>query len=196
MLSKILFESVYLKFLNRFSLVLILLILTLQYNSTYAKVIVKNALNNKDKVDELESIMPILNPIPCSVFLVDFGSTIDEVKLMAKNKGINLDETDSTRLVYQISESKVTIDYEFEFNNQGKYTGFGALITYKLKQNATNHYKNLKKILNSKWGKVSKMDSGDLGAIKECMSDGKEKFIMLSGGYNNGLYLYLSPSND
>ncbi len=141
----------------------------------------KSKVNKKEQIsvgERLTKYIPFDKPLACSVFLVDFGSSIEEVKKQASKIDLELldESADSTSTLLQYKDPEASVFYLFGFS-KGKYNNCFIKVSYKDLHDAIEKFENLKEVLYLNWDND---DKDDTIAKKICKSDNINRYISIS----------------
>ena len=152
-------------------------------------IITTSAQDMKSTLEErLTKYIPLLNPTPCSVFLVDYESTEGTVKMWASKLGLKQVQTmypdDTTQYVLQyLDHENANVVYGFIFKKKSKmYIGTYVFLTFKDHFAAIEEFEKLKTKLYFGWGNDTREKSN---AKKVCQTDGTTRFITSTRTSNN-----------
>lgn len=152
-------------------------------------VISASAQEMKSTLEErLTKYIPIVNPSPCSVFLVDYESTEGTVKMWASKLGLKqvspMYPDDTTQYILQyVDYENPNIVYGFIFKKKSKmYIGTYVFLTFKDHFTAIEELEKLKTRFYFEWGN----DTRDKTSAKKiCQTDGTTRFITVNRTSNN-----------
>jgi hypothetical protein len=152
-------------------------------------VLTSSAQEMKSTIEErLTKYIPILNPTPCSVFLVDYESTEGTVKMWAGKLGLRQVETmypdDTTQYILQyVDHENPNIVYGFIFKKKSKmYIGTYVFIVFKDHFTAIEELEKLKTKFYFGWDNDTREKTN---AKKNCQTDGSTRFITVNRTNNN-----------
>lgn len=152
-------------------------------------VVTSSTQEMKSTVEErLTKYIPILNPTPCSVFLVDYESTEGTVKSWANKFGLKQIQTmypdDTTQYILQyLDHENPSIMYGFIFKKKTKtYIGTYVFLTFKDHFGAIEELEKLKSKFYFMWDNDSREKTS---ARKVCQTDGMSRFITTTRNSNN-----------
>ena len=136
----------------------------------------------------LTKYIPLMNPTPCSVFLVDYESTEGTVKMWASKLGLKQVETmypaDTTQYVLQyVDHESPNIVYGFIFKKKSKmYIGTYVFLPFKDHFTAIEELEKLKTRFYFEWDNDTREKTN---AKKNCQTDGSTRFITVSRNANS-----------
>lgn len=136
----------------------------------------------------LTKYIPLMNPTPCSVFLVDYESSETTVKMWAQKFGLKPIETlypnDTTQYILQyVDPENVNVIYGFIMKKSTKiYIGTFAFITFKDHFTAFEEFEKMKTRFYLEWGNDSRDKTN---AKKVCQTDGSTRFITINRTNNS-----------
>jgi|APGre2960657404_1045060.scaffolds.fasta_scaffold13454_9 hypothetical protein len=139
----------------------------------------------------LTKYIPILNPRPCSVFLVDYESTEGTVKMWAEKLGLKpvdvMYPDDTTQYILQyVDHESPSIVYGFIMKKKTKmYIGTYVYMQFKDHFAAIERLEDLKTQFYFHWGNDVKEKTN---AKQNCQTDGSNRFITVSRT-NDGLMI-------
>lgn len=152
-------------------------------------VLTSSAQEMKSTIEErLTKYIPILNPTPCSVFLVDYESTEGTVKMWAGKLGLKQVETmypnDTSQYILQyVDYENPNIVYGFIFKKKSKmYIGTYVFIVFKDHFTAIEELEKLKTKFYFGWDNDTREKTS---AKKICQTDGSIRFITANRNNNN-----------
>lgn len=152
-------------------------------------VLTSSAQEMKSTIEErLTKYIPILNPTPCSVFLVDYESTEGTVKMWAGKLGLKQVETmypdDTSQYILQyVDHENPNIVYGFIFKKKSKtYIGTYVFLQFKDHFSAIEELEKLKTKFYFGWDNDSREKTN---AKKVCQTDGTTRFITVNRTNNN-----------
>ncbi len=128
----------------------------------------------------LTKYIPILNPRPCSVFLVDYESTEGTVKMWAEKLGLKpvdvMYPDDTTQYILQyVDHESPSIIYGFIMKKKSKmYIGTYVYLQFKDHFAAIERLEDLKTQFYFHWGNDVKEKTT---AKQNCQTDGSNRFI-------------------
>lgn len=133
--------------------------------------------------EERQSLyMPVNDPKPCSVFLLDFGSSKEKVLQEASRIGLVIEdtidflETQYRTIKYRYSEPEYAMYYTFGFDADGKYQSF----TYETNKTevayAVRAYEQYLQQLWLHWDAKKDNDA----VFKECPHNNERRFAYVS----------------
>ena len=154
--------------------------------------VVSSAQEMKSTLEErLTKYIPIMNPTPCSVFLVDYESTEGTVKMWAEKLGLKpvdvMYPDDTTQYILQyIDHESPSIMYGFIMKKKSKmYIGTYVYMQFKDHFAAIERLDDLKTQFYFHWGNDVKEKTN---AKQLCQTDGSNRFITASRT-NGGLMI-------
>lgn len=147
-------------------------------------VVVSSGQEIKSTLEErLTKYIPMLNPRPCSVLLVDYESTEGTVKMWAQKLGLKpvdiMYPDDTTQYILQyLDHESPSIIYGFIMKKKTKmYIGTYVYMQFKDHFAAIERLDDLKTQFYLNWGNTVKEKTT---AKQDCQSDGSTRFISAS----------------
>lgn len=152
-------------------------------------VITSSAQEIKSTLEQrLTKYIPLMNPTPCSVFLVDYESTEGTVKMWAQKLGLKPVEVmypnDTTQYILQyVDYENPNIVYGFIMKKKTKtYIGTYLFLAFKDHFTAFEELEKLKTKFYFEWGNDTRDKTN---AKKVCQTDGSTRFITVNRTNNN-----------
>lgn len=141
--------------------------------------------------ERITKYIPVMEPKPCSIFLVDYGSKVETTQLWTKKLGLVpaeiMNPTDTTQYVLQyLDPDNPNVIYGFiHRKNTNIYMGGFCFIKFKSPLVAIEELEKLKTQLYLYWGN---RDKEKTNAKSVCNDDNTNRFITISRT-NEGLMI-------
>lgn len=133
--------------------------------------------------ERITKYIPVMQPKPCSIFLVDYGSKVETTQLWSKKLGLvpvdTMNPADTTQYILQyLDPDNPNIIYGFiHRKNTNIYLGGFCFIKFKSPLVAIEEMEKLKTQLYLYWGNP---DQEKTNAKSVCKDDNTNRFITIS----------------
>lgn len=127
----------------------------------------------------MTNVIPMLDPQPCSSYLLPFGATEAEIKSAAKREGLKLFKRESldngSYIIYYIDPDTKHIIYGFSFARDKSYAGIVIQSFFKDEAIAKDQQDRLLRNMISRWS----LNLEENSASSICTNDGLGRFMLI-----------------
>ena len=127
----------------------------------------------------LTNVIPMIDPQPCSSFLLPFGVNESDVRKAAKKERLKFHKRDTigngAYLLYYVDPDTEWITYAFSFSSEKIYTGIVMQSLYRDEETAKIELDRLLSNMISRWD----INFEENAASSTCTNDGLGRFMLI-----------------